>query len=326
MSAEPLRRKAYSTDLRWRIVWQRIAMGLTFRNVASNLSISIGTVHNIYKLFEQTGEVDPKKPCRRPEQAKLDSYYQLLIIGIVLENPTMYLGEVCQLVQEVTATQISPSTICKLLAMHGLSRKKIQQVAIQRSVDYRAQFMVDVSHFASDMFVWVDETSCDRRDMFCKFGYSFRSERATSRRLFARGRRISAIAALCSTGLLDVEVTMDNVNGDKFFDFIRSSLIPKMHSFDGISARSIIVMDNCAIHHVQPVIDVLHDVGILLMFLPPYSPDYNPIELAFADVKRYLKQHEGALNAFPDLTVLVKSAFQCISAEKCQAWITHCKY
>ena len=301
-------------------------MGLTFRNVASNLSISIGTVHNIYKLFEQTGEVDPKKPCRRPEQAKLDLYYQLLIIGIVLENPTMYLGEVCQFVQEVTATQISPSTICKLLAMHGLSRKKIQQVAIQRSVDYRAQFMVDVSHFASDMFVWVDETSCDRRDMFCKFGYSFRSERATSRRLFARSRRISAIAALCSTGLLDVEVTMDNVNGDKFFDFIRSSLIPKMHSFDGISARSIIVMDNCAIHHVQPVIDVLHDVGILLMFLPPYSPDYNPIELAFADVKRYLKQHEGALNAFPDLTVLVKSAFQCISAEKCQAWITHCKY
>ena len=62
------------------------------------------------------------------------------------------------------------------------------------------------------------------------------------------------------------------------------------------------------------------------MFLPPYSPDYNPIELAFADVKRYLKQHEGALDAFPDLSVLVKSAFQSISTEKCQAWISHCKY
>ena len=59
---------------------------------------------------------------------------------------------------------------------------------------------------------------------------------------------------------------MDSVNGDRFFDFVRSSLIPKMHSFDGISARSIVVKDNCAIHHVQPVLDVLNDAGILLMF------------------------------------------------------------
>ena len=136
-------------------------MDLTFKNIASNLSISIGTVHNIFKLFEQTGEVDPKKSRGRPEQVKLDSYHQLFIIGIVLENPTMYLGEVCHLVQEVTATEISPSSICKLLAMHGLTRKKIQQVAIQRSIDYRAQFMVDVSHFVSNMFVWVDEHVAD---------------------------------------------------------------------------------------------------------------------------------------------------------------------
>lgn len=102
----------------------------------------------------------------------------------------MYLGEV---VQEVTATEISPSTICKMLALHGLT---IQQVAIQRSIDYRAQFMVDVSHFVSDMFVWVDETGCDHRDMLRKFGYSFRGERAISPCLFAHGRRISAIAAL----------------------------------------------------------------------------------------------------------------------------------
>ena len=103
-------------------------MDLTFKNIASNLSISIGTVHNIFKLFEQTGEVDPKKSRGRPEQVKLDSYHQLFIIGIVLENP--HLGH---LVQEVTATEISPSSICKLLAMHGLTRKNIQQVAIRLS-------------------------------------------------------------------------------------------------------------------------------------------------------------------------------------------------
>ena len=46
----------------------------------------------------------------------------------------------------------------------------------------------------------------------------------------ARGRRISAIAALGSSGILDVEVTTDSVNGDRFFDSVKSSLIPKMHA------------------------------------------------------------------------------------------------
>ena len=94
---------------------------------------------------------------------------------------------------------------------------------------------------------------------------------------------------------------MDSVNGNRFFNFVRSSLIPIMHSFDGISARSIVVTDSCAIHHVQPVLDVLNDAGILLMFLPLRSPNYNPIDMAFADVNRYIKQHLGALDAFPDL-------------------------
>ena len=53
--------------------------------------------------------------------------------------------------------------------------------------------------------------------------------------------------------------------------------------------HSVVIMDNCSIHHVAEVKDLIEDAGILLLFLPPYSPDYNPIEELFS-----------YLNPFPD--------------------------
>ena len=71
---------------------------------------------------------------------------------------------------------------------------------------------------------------------------------------------------------------------------------------------------------------MLDDAGILLIYLPPYSPDLNPIEEAFGYVKGYLKQHDDMLAAFPNPTSLVQSAFDSITTEQCQAWISHSNY
>ena len=58
-----------------------------------------------------------------------------------------------------------------------------------------------------------------------------------------------------------------------------------MNSFDGLSAKSILVLDNCSIHHVDEVLEVFRSTGIFVMFLLPYSPDYNPVEEAFSYIK-----------------------------------------
>ena len=59
-SAEPCRRAPYSADLRWRIVWRRIGMQQSYRDIAQSLNVSTGTVFNIVKIFEETGDVDFK--------------------------------------------------------------------------------------------------------------------------------------------------------------------------------------------------------------------------------------------------------------------------
>ena len=165
MSADPGRKTAYSVDLRWRVVWQRIGLGLCYREIAQNLNISVGIAYNTFKLFEHTGDVMAKGLRKRPKVCKLDYHHQLYVITLVLDKPNIYLSELCSAIKEITDIHISSSTICKLLARYGLTRKKIQHVAAQRRVDYRGDFISSISAFSKEMFVWVDETGCDKRDL-----------------------------------------------------------------------------------------------------------------------------------------------------------------
>lgn len=61
--------------------------------------------------------------------------------------------------------------------------------------------------------------------------------------------------------------------------------------FNGTNPHSVIVLDNASIHHVDKVVELLHSLGALVLFLPPYSPDYNPIE-AFSKVKSLIRDYE----------------------------------
>ena len=275
-SVEPTRRAPYSNDLRWRIVWQRIALDLGYQEIARNLNISTGIAYNIFKLFESTGEVDSKQPAQH--EHKLDSHHELYIVGFVLHFPTLQLSELVDRVSEISGMLISTSTMCRLLVRYRFTRKKVQQVALQRPLDLRASFMSSIYTFSKEMFVYLDEAGSRLKDMLRQYGYALRGDRAVSHRLLLRGQNITSIAAISTEGLLAVETTTNTVDGEAFFDFLRGNLTPELGPFDGCNPRSIIIMDNCLIHRVQEVKDLLDCAGILTFYLPPYSSDFNPIE------------------------------------------------
>ena len=83
--------------------------------------------------------------------------------------------------------------------------------------------------------------------------------------------------------------------------------------FNGTNPHSVVVMDNCAIHHVHGIVEMIHEVGALVHFLPPYSPDYNPIEEAFSKVKCTLKLLDQEAEAVDNYETIVLSAFSTIT-------------
>ena len=103
MSAEPGRKAPYSRDIRWRVVWQRIGMELEFRDIAKNLCLSVGTVHDHFKRFEDTGDVLPI-PIQGGKRI-LNDNQELLLIGLLLDNPALYLNEVCQKIEVLVSLQ-----------------------------------------------------------------------------------------------------------------------------------------------------------------------------------------------------------------------------
>lgn len=94
-----------------------------------------------------------------------------------------------------------------------------------------------------------------------------------------------------------------------------------MQSFPGPNS-----VDNCSIHHVQEVHDLAQQLGIVLLYLPPYSPDYNPIEESFSYVKSYLRKHDELLQSIPNPTCIIKAAFNSITSDHLMSWVSHAGY
>ena len=96
--------------------------------------------------------------------------------------------------------------------------------------------------------------------------------------------------------------------------------------FKGTNPNSVVVLDNCPIHHVQDITDLIHSVGALVIFYPPYFPDLMPIEQCFNKVKLFLKQHEAILQATEDIKMVIRATFASITSEDCIAWSINCGY
>ena len=121
----------------------------------------------------------------------------------------------------------------------------------------------------------------------------------------------------------DVYITESSVDGDVFLDFIRRCILPLLMPFNGINPNSIVVMDNASIHHTDPVLELITAVGALVKFLPPYSPDLNPIEEVFAEVKHYLEANDPTTES-PESTILL--AYNSVSIDNCLSYIEHAGY
>lgn len=110
------------------------------------------------------------------------------------------------------------------------------------------------------------------------------------------------------------------------FDFYRGHLIPNMMPYNGTNPRSILIMDKLKLRHATEVIDLFTQAGILVIALPPYSPDLNPIEETFSYIRSYLKTHQILLDSLPNPLNMITSAFISITDQHCQAWISHAGY
>ena len=165
-----------------------------------------------------------------------------------------------------------------------------------------------------NMLVWLDESGCDRCDAVRKY-YSTRGIPICDQRLLIRRKRYTAIPVVSLGGIHDVFSTM---NGERFANFVKDVLSPHLMPFNGLNPRSVVIMDNASIHNVHEVIDLIEtQVKAKVLFLPPYSPDLNPVEGIFSQVKSTMKENDRLLQVISAPRVLLSMAFEAATTENC---------
>lgn len=181
--------------------------------------------------------------------------------------------------QDLVGVRVSISQMCTEVSRMGLSRQKLHFIVSRRSEEERAECMNEVMCIPASMFVFVDETGSDQRDQHRLHGYGLRGITLASLKFEGRCRRISVIAAITTNGVEDVYLVEGAVNGDVFCGYVCNSLL--LQPFNDSNNKSFVIIDNASIHHVDRVCHFVHSSGALLWFLPPYSPDLNPMEECF---------------------------------------------
>jgi transposase len=165
--------------------------------------------------------------------------------------------------------------------------------------------------------VFIDETSLNTK-LARLYGRSPRGQRCLSAVPHGHWQSSTFIAALRHEQIAAPFLVDGPVDAEVFTVYLQQVLWPCLQPGDTL------ILDNLATHKIQRVGQILSDRGVSLRYLPPYSPDLNPIELAFAKLKAHLRQ--AAARTLDELQSAVGSSLNRFSPAACQAFFRHAQY
>jgi transposase len=126
------------------------------------------------------------------------------------------------------------------------------------------------------------------------------------------------LAGLTTEGVIAPFVLDGPINGECFLAYVEQILAPELRKGD------VVILDNLSSHKGDAAARLVADKGARLLFLPPYSPDLNPIEMMFAKLKEILRQAE--MRTVDTLWNLIGNVLTRFTPDECAAYIRHCGY
>ena len=149
-------------------------------------------------------------------------------------------------------------------------------------------------------------------------GRALKGERCLAPVPFGHWQTTTFTAGLRVGGLTAPFILDGPMDGAAFLTYVRQVLVPALKPAD------VVIMDNLPAHKVTGVRQAIEEAGACLVYLPPYSPDLNPIEKAFSKVKAILRK--AAARTIEGLWAAIASALDAFSPEECANYFAACGY
>lgn len=181
----------------------------------------------------------------------------------------------------------------------------------------RIEYWQKVKQIEPENLVFIDEmgvllglTRTHARSYYGSRVYDFKP--------FYRGREVTVIGAISLKKVLAVMTLNGSMNGKAFQVFVEKCLLPQL--WEG----AVVIMDNVPAHKVKEIEPLIQSVGASVLYQSPYSPDFNPIEHWWSQLKAFLRQFSPTTPKMVD--VLIVSALDLMNPKHLKNWFTHCCY
>ncbi|MDB5577633.1 MAG: Transposase protein [Bradyrhizobium sp.] len=313
--------KAHSVDLRER-VYGDVASGKSRRAAARRFGVSASTGVRLAQRMAKTGSLEPARQGRPRGTGKL-SEYQDQLIGWVEAEPDMSMPELAALLEAQCGVIVHPASLSRLLLAAGYTVKKTlladeaarADVAERRRTWRRGRQprMRQEPH----RLVFIDETATTTK-MTRLRGRARKGERLRARAPFGHWGTQTFIAALRHDGLTAPWIIDAPMNRKIFETYVETQLAPTLAPGD------VVILDNLSSHKSEVAKAILRERGARFVFLPPYSPDLNPIEMAFAKLKAHLRRIKA--RTIDDLWRAVGNICDLYTPEECWNFLKHAGY
>jgi transposase len=308
--------KPYSQDLRERVVQACDAGTQTQTQIATLFGVSTAWIRRLLQRRRETGSY-AALPWNGGPRPKLDDRQRQRLVRLVQRQPDATLAQL----QQRLGQPVSVSTLCRVLAVLRYTRKKKTlraseqdrpDVAKDRTAWQNAQ-----PHLDAQQLVFLDESGA-HTSMTPLYGRAPVGERVYDHVPQGHWQMTTLLSAIRPTGVLAPFVFEGATDAEAFATYVEHVLVPELRPGE------LVVMDNLAPHKSARVEAAINRVGADVYFLPPYSPDFNPIEKLWSKVKTWLRRAKKRTKAA--LYQAVADALKAVTPADCQGFFTSCGY
>ena len=303
----------YSTDLRARVVSAYNNHEGSVRDLATRFMVAPSTVSCWVVRFNSSGSVNPL-----PHPGK-KTYWQepqkQALLALVQQHPDDTLSLLADKLQLILHRSFCHQTISAALKRVGWTRKKKDLHPTERDhpkiLSERLTFSQGFEGINLADVVFFDEAGCHLA-MTPTYAWAPKGKRASSSAPKNWGENITIAAGLSLSGIVAPLQLKGSMDGPHFTAYLEQFLLPEM------KPGQYLIVDNLSVHKSVKARELCQKAGVWLMYLPPYSPDLNPIEKAWSKIKTILRKAKA--RTWEDFELALKEAMKAVTEEDARGW------
>jgi transposase len=272
--------RAYSIDVRQRVLAAVEASEHSLRELAELFSLHLSTIVRLLQRFRSTGSVQPK-PHGGGARPKLDAEATARLLTLVRQQPDATLAEL----RDQLGVDCNIVTIFRTLKRKGITRKKKTRFADERDSprvqEQRRVFCEEMAAVDPDHLVFIDETGATTA-MGRTYGRAPAGQRVQAT-VPGAWKNVTLISGMRNSGVVAPLALPGATDRLVFETYVEKALVPELRAGD------VVVWDHLASHNSASAIAAIEAVGARVISLPAYSPDLTPIEEMFSKIKEGLR-------------------------------------